>query len=219
MIVPNKLRAQILEELHEGHLGIVKMKSLSRGFAWWPGIDHDIEELAKECSGCQKTQRNPAKAPLHAWEWPAKPWQRIHVDYAGPFMGQMFLVAVDAHSKWPEVIPTTTATSTQTIDILRNLFTQHGIPEQLVSDNGPQFKSEEFETFLKRNGVKHITSAPYHPATNGIAERFVQTFKNGLKSMEGEKGTVKQKLCRLLLAYRNASHTTTGLSPAFLLMG
>ncbi|XP_038064022.1 uncharacterized protein K02A2.6-like [Patiria miniata] len=194
VIVPGKLRAQVLAELHEGHLGVVKMKSLSRGFAWWPGIDHDIEQLAKECSGCQKTQRNPTLAPLHTWEWPAKPWQRIHVDYAGPFLGQMFLVVVDAHSKWPEVIQTTTATSSQTIDILRGIFAQHGVPEQLVSDNGPQFKSEEFETFLKRNGVKHITSAPYHPATNGLAEPFVQTFKNGLKSMEGEKGHIDQLL-------------------------
>ena len=184
VIVPSKLRARVLEELHEGHLGVVKMKTLTRGYTWWPGIDHDIEQLAKECSGCQKTQRNPSKAPLYTWKWPVKPWQRIHVDYAG----QMFLVAVDAHSKWPEVIQTTAATSRQTVDILRGLFAQHGVPEQLVSNNGPQFKSEEFETFLKHNGVKHITSAPYHPATNGLVERFVQTFKNALKSMEGKKG-------------------------------
>ena len=77
----------------------------------------------------------------------------------------------------------------------------------------------EFEAFMKQNGVKHITSAPYHPSTNGLAERFVQTFKNGLRSMVGEAGSITQKLSRFLIAYRNAPHATTGQSPASLLMG
>ena len=203
-IIPNKLHTKVLNELHEGHLGVVKMKSLARSFAWWPGIDHDIEQFAKGCTGCQQVQHNPAQAPLHTWEWPAKPWHRIHIDYAGPFVGHMFLVVVDAHSKWPEVIPTKATTSTKTIHILRTIFARYGIPEQLVSDNGPQFKSDEFEVFMKQNGIRHITSAPYHPSTNGLAERFVQTVKNGLKSMVGEEGSITQKLSRFLIAYRNA---------------
>ena len=122
VIIPSKLRNKVLDELHEGHLGVVKMKTLVRSFAWWPGIDHDIEQLAKGCNGCQQVQHNPTQAPLHTWEWPAKPWQRVHIDYAGPFLGHMFLVVVDAHSKWPEVIPTKATTSSQTIDILRTIF-------------------------------------------------------------------------------------------------
>ena len=119
VIIPLKLRETILAELHQGHLGVVKMKNLARGYVWWPGLDNDIELLAKGCAGCQKVQHNPKSAPLHTWEWPTTPWQRIHIDYAGPFFGQMFLVVVDAHSKWPEVVSTKSADSTRTIEILR----------------------------------------------------------------------------------------------------
>jgi hypothetical protein len=80
------------------------MKALARSNVWWSGIDLEIEGLAKGCSGCQRVQHAPKCSPLHPWEWPSTTWQRIHVDFAGPFLGMMFLVIVDAHSKWPEVI-------------------------------------------------------------------------------------------------------------------
>ena len=98
------------------------------------------------------------------------------------------------------------------------LFARYGVPAQLVSDNGPQLKSDEFEQFLKRNGIKHITSAPYHPATNGLAERCVESFKNGMKS-ETEVKSLNIKLARFLLAYRNAPHSTTGEPPSQLFLG
>ena len=88
-------------------------------------------------------------------------------------MRKSFLIAVDAHSKWPEVIPMSTTTAEKTVSELRKLFATHGLPEQIVSDNGAQFTSQHFEEFMKLNGIKHIRSAPYHPATNGEAERFV----------------------------------------------
>ncbi|MGH0157174.1 UNVERIFIED_CONTAM: hypothetical protein FKN15_033151 [Acipenser sinensis] len=219
IIVPTKLRTQVLEELHVGHLGVVKMKSLARSYVWWPGIDQQIEELIKGCSGCQHIQNAPRAAPLHPWEWPTIPWQRIHIDFAGPFMGQMFLVVVDACSKWPEVFLMNTTTTTRTIDVLRSLFARAGVPEQLVSDNGPQFTAEEFQIFLKKNGIRHITSAPYHPATNGLAERFVQTLKQAFRAMSAEAGSLQHKLANFLLAYRNAAHLTTNQTPAMMFMG
>ena len=114
VIVPPKLRSRVLESLHEGRLGVVKMKNLARSYIWWPGIDGQIEDLAKTCSGCQQIQRQPQTAPVHTWEWPTTPWQRIHIDYAGPFMDRMFLIVVDAHSKWPEVFTVKQATATTT---------------------------------------------------------------------------------------------------------
>ena len=124
-----------------------------------------------------------------------------------------------AYSKWPFVVATQSTTSAQTIRILQSVFATEGLCKQLVSDNAPQFTSDEFESFLRRNGIKHITSAPYHPATNGIAERFVQTFKNGLKAAKGEKGSDHTKLMNFLMAYRNAPHSTTGVAPAVLFRG
>ena len=90
------------------------------------------------------------------------------------------------------------------------------MPEQLVSDNGTQFTSKEFQIFL--NGIKHIRSAPYHPATNGEAERFVQTFKRALKAAKSDQGSLVDKLYRFLLSYRSTPHSTTGVSPADLFL-
>lgn len=96
------------------------------------------------------------------------PWQWIHVDFAGPVTGKMLLVVTDAHSKWPEVEIMHSSTSAKTIAVLREMFTRFSIPEQLILDNGPQFVSDEFTKFLTSNGIKHLRSAPYHPATNGL---------------------------------------------------
>ena len=218
-IIPAKYRQQTLQILHSAHPGVVKMKLLARSYVWWPSIDSDIETLARSCAGCQKHQRNPKQAPLHPWEWPSTPWKRIHIDFAGPFMDHMFLIAVDAHSKWPEVVPMKGTSATQTIKVLRTIFARTGLPEQIVSDNGPQFVSAEFQNFTKMNGITHIKSAPYHPATNGLAERFVFTFKQSMKAMKGENSDINKKLANFLLAYRNTVHSTTNETPAKLFLG
>ena len=219
VVIPIKLRNQVLTELHEGHLGIVKMKSLARSYIWWPKIDKDVEHLAKSCPGCQRQQNEAGKAPVHSWEWPTTPWQRIHVDFAGPFLGRMFLIIVDAHSKWPEVEIMSSTTSTQTIDRLRTIFARYGVPAQVVTDNGPQFTSAEFQRFLKTNGIKHITTAPFHPATNGQAERFVQSFKHAMKCEKQSTSQLQTNMAKFLLAYRNTAHSTTGEPPSVLFLG
>ena len=131
----------------------------------------------------------------------------------------MFLVVVDALNKWPEVIPVSSTTTSKTIEVLRDLFAKFGIPEQIVSNNGPQFASEQFQAFIKSNGIHHITSSPYHPATNGLAERLVQTFKQALRSMFQSSKPLKEKLTKFLIAYRNTLHSKNGESPAQLLLG
>lgn len=219
VIPPAKLRKQMLTILHQGHLGVVKMKNLARNYFWWPSLDKDIESVTKNCPGCATSKPDPPLSPLHPWQWPEQPWQRIHVDYAGPFMGSMFLIAVDAHTKWMEVIPTQNATSIATINILSDMFARFGLCQQLVSDNGAQFTSEEFKSFMKGNVIKHVLSAPYHPATNGLAERAVQSFKNAMKASKYDQGNLHTKIARFLFAYRNSPHSTTSESPAFLMLG
>ena len=118
----------------------------------------------------------PSRSPLHPWEWPGRPWSRAHVDYAGPFMGKMFLLIIDAHSKWMDIHCGNSAPSSVTIEKMRTTFATHGLPEIVVSYNGSNFVSSEFKSFLQKNGIKHITSAPYHPGTNGLVERAAQTF-------------------------------------------
>ena len=127
---------------------------------------------------CQAVQNVQPVAPLHPWIWP---WERIHVDSAGPFCGRTFLVS---YSKWPEIIQMKSTTTAATVIHLRKLFSAYGLPEQLVSDNGLQFSSTEFAEFLTKNGVKHMKSAPYHPSSNGAVEHFIQTSKKSMRSGE-----------------------------------
>ena len=161
-------------------------------------MDKDIEAMARSCSKCVAVKQAPPKAPLHPWEWPSRPWQRLHVDYAGPFMIKSFLVVVDAHSKWAEVVEMHQTTTERTVMALRHLFATHGIPEQIVSDNGPQFASSDFAKFAESNGIKHTFSSPYHPASNGEAERFVRTFKEASYVLEPNMASFWQlKSCQI----------------------
>ena len=88
VVVPPQLHSRVMDELHEGHPGIGKMKSFARGYVWWPGLDADLEQKVRKCLVCQSTQKAPAKSPIHPWEWPEKPWARLHIDHAGPYWGK-----------------------------------------------------------------------------------------------------------------------------------
>lgn len=213
VVIPQTLRKQVLDELHTAHLGIVKMKALARSYCYWPGIDKEIEQLVRTCSSCRENLNEDAKVDVHPWDLPQGPWQRIHIDFAGPIKGQMIMIVVDAYTKWTELFTTKTTTSTWVIGKLKQLFTCFGIPVTLVSDNGPQFVSIEFEDFLKHQGIAHLTSAPYHPSSNGLAERGVQTMKQSLRKMSEEGGTLDSKLQDFLIQYRRTPHTSTGVSP------
>ena len=219
VVVLEKGRKRVVAMLHQAHPGISRMKSLSRCYVWWPGMDKDLELCVKSCEACQVNQKAPPNVPLHPWSWPSKPWSRVHIDYAGPFMGKMFLLVIDAYTKWLDVHVTSTSTSVHvvTIELLRKSFSTYGLPEVVVSDNAANFTSDEFEVFLKANGVKHVRIPPYHPASNGLVERAVQTLKGGLKKLK--VGSVETKVSRFLFAYRMTPHSSTGVSPAELMFG
>ncbi|KAL5509351.1 hypothetical protein EMCRGX_G004709 [Ephydatia muelleri] len=190
VVIPTCGRQAVIRMLHEGHPGICRMKSLARSVVWWPGVDADLEAKVSTCEACQANRKSPPKAPLHPWEWPSKPWSRLHVDFAGPFQGKTLFVLVNAHSKWLEASVVASTSSEQAIKALRRVFATHGLPEVLVSDNGTAFTSTEFQTFVKRNGFRHVKTAPYHPASNGLAERVVQTVKEVLKNSGGKVSLV-----------------------------
>ena len=108
-------------------------------------MDAGIEQRVKCCQSCQENQSAPAKAPLHPLEWSEHAWSHVYVDYAGPLEGHMFLLLVDAYSKWMKVAPVYNATSQSTIEKHSIIFATHGLPEMLVSDNGSVFTSSEFQ--------------------------------------------------------------------------
>ena len=193
------------------------MKALAHTVIWWPKLDTKIEEMVRCCNDCQLTRPMPPASPLNPLPWPAKPWSRIHIDFAGPFLNHMFLIVIDAGSKWIEAFPMLTSTSKATIQCLKTLLAQFGLPDIIASDNGSSFASSEFQEFLTSNGIKHCKSSPYHLSSNGLAEKAVQIVKQGLKKMKD--GSMNDKLSRLLFTYHITPHSTTGVSPAQLLMG
>ena len=216
VVIPDNpnMKERILEELHSTHPGIVKMKALARSYVWWPRIDNQLEQQVKSCPSCQQSQHSPAASPIHPWEFPDKPWSRIHCDYA-TIGEENILIIVDAHSKWIEATRVKRATATATVTALRRVFATHGIPETVVTDNGTQFVSEEFATFMTKNGICHIQTAPKHPSSNGLAERAVQTVKAGMK--KGTDPDFEKKLQKFLLTYRVTPQETTGKTPSELM--
>ncbi|XP_060130523.1 uncharacterized protein K02A2.6-like [Zootoca vivipara] len=217
VIIPAPLRNRVLETLHMGHPGMVRMKSLARCYVWWPGMDQNIEQWVRTCKACQEVRPEVARAPVHWWEQSRAPWSRLHIDFAGPFQGKVFLVIVDAYSKWLEVAMVPSMASAAVIKVLRQLFATHGLPETIVSDNGAAFVSQEFRAFLADNFIRGVTSAPFHPSSNGQAERMVRTAKESIARLM--EGNWSARIARMLFLQHATPCTATGKSPAELLLG
>ena len=170
------------------------------------------------CSSCQEHKNSPPNAPLNPWPWTQVPWNRIHIDFAGPIWDKMLLVIIDSHSRWPEVCILNKTTASMTVTALREIFARNGIPRELVTNNGPHFVSQEFGQFMADNGIRHIRSSPYHPASNGAAERLVQTVKKALLVGSREGVPLERTLATFLLRYRSTPHPVTGVAPSSLFL-
>ncbi|KAJ8716473.1 hypothetical protein PYW07_003100 [Mythimna separata] len=223
VVIPSSLHNTICKELHSSHFGVVKMKAEARKRLWFPGVDAALEGLAAACGVCCALRPAPPHAALAPWPLPPHPFYRIHVDFLGPFHGYMFLIIVDAYSKWVECYDmSSTYNSKAVINKMYDLMSRFGIPHTLVSDNGTSFTSGEFNDFCKRNGIQHVLSPVYHPASNGQAESFVKIVKKGIKGiiLEGcNKKTIQEKINKFLFDYRNSKNSTTDQSPAELVYG
>jgi transposase InsO family protein len=194
------------------------MKQLARRYCWWPSINADILVATKHCDACQANHDNPHRI-YQSWPEPERPWERIHIDYAGPFQGQYWLIVVDVFSKFPYISGMNTITTEATIRALSKIFIIEGLPDTIVSDNGTQFTSQQFQQFCQSHGIEHLTTAPFHPASNGEAERFVRTFKTSMtKICWGGNSTIRA-LDEFLFAYRTTPNPVSGKSPAELLHG
>jgi hypothetical protein len=214
-IIPLTLRTRVMQLLHEGHVGIVAMKNRAAMTIWWPGITKHIEDHVARCEICQKTQHAPPRNEPVLWPRPSRPWGRVHLDFAGPVKGKMFLIIVDAFSGWMHVEATNGATSAVVIATLRRKCADFGLPDTIVSDNAPTFSSAEFKGFVNRNGFTHLFSPAYHPQSNGRAERAVQTFKGKLTKLG--MTDLQQQLDRFLF-YQHSTPGADGISPAMLML-
>ncbi|XP_018312945.1 uncharacterized protein K02A2.6-like [Mycetomoellerius zeteki] len=196
------------------------MKAIAGSYVYWPGIDKEIEQIVKVCHNCALATKSPTKVPLASWYTPTYPWQRLHADYAGPINGEYYLIVVDALSKWPEIYPTKTITAQRTVEIMKDIFARFDIPETLVTDNGTQFISKTFQSFCLSHGIQHLRTPPFHPSSNGQAERFVDTFKRGIQKLTSGEN-IRNHLPTFLKQYRSTPNVNVPnkVSPAEALMG
>ncbi|KFD50407.1 LOW QUALITY PROTEIN: hypothetical protein M513_08634 [Trichuris suis] len=174
VVIPKEGQQRVLNELHRTHPGINESSSTF--------ICMVAERFVGKCTACQVQQHARPRAPVHPRQIPRNPWSRLHIDFAGPFQGEQFLIVVDPYSKWLEVKRMTSTNTASTIRVLRELFAVHGLPDSIVSDNGPQFASVEFQRFCEDNLIRPIRVSPHHASSNGQAERMAQTTKDCLEN-------------------------------------
>ena len=219
IIIPYDLRSNVIELLHDQHIGIVRMKMLARGEVWWPNIDIDIENNVNRCETCQIHLDKKVQVPLTPWPKCGSSWKRLHIDFF-ELNSVHFLIIVDSYSKWLDIHIMQGTNAEKTIEKLRSTFAIFGIPEELVSDNGPPFNGREYKEFCNQNGIKCTLTPPLHPCSNGMAEKQVHTIKKNLKKQihEQEKNVSKKSLQHMLdnflLKFRTTPHSVTGVSPA-----
>lgn len=208
IVIPPRFHERLLTELHASHIGVVSMKRVIRDIFWWPGISKSIEHMAAKCDGCRKFKKKPPPNSLSVWPFARRPMERCHIDFF-EYRGKHVLLMVDAYSKkiWTQLMNSDTTTG-KTLAVLYNWFcSETGQPSTIVSDNGPQFTANIFKDKMKLWNIKHVLSPPYHPASNGAAERGVQLYKDRLKKMNVSARPVELYVA---LAYIGKVH---GLTP------
>ncbi|KAK3737959.1 hypothetical protein QZH41_001659, partial [Actinostola sp. cb2023] len=221
IVIPTALHHATLCNAHEGHQGIVRTKQMIREKVWWPGILRQVEAMVKACLPCQSVAvTKSAVEPLRPSVMPAKPWQEVHIDLCGPFpTGETLLVCEDACSRWPEVVILRSTTSAAIIGHLKKIFAAYGLPEKVITDNGANLVSQEFEDFLKTHGVQHRKVTPYWPQANAEVERFNRTIGKAIRTVHVEGKDWRTEMFTFLLNYRATPHASTGVSPALLHLG
>ena len=211
VFIPHTLRKSVIELFHENHPGVVGMKALARSLIWYPGMDSYINGLVLSCNVCQLNRAKPANANT-AWPEPSKVWSRIHVDHFF-YDNHVCLLVVDSLSRYIEVEVVKSTSVSETIDALCCIFARNGLPDTLVSDNATCFTAFEFQQFLSRNGIEHLTPSPGTPQANGRAERSVKIIKDLFKKCTFD-GSLKYKLSKVLLQYRTVPQSVAQMAPS-----
>ncbi len=211
IIVPDSLRKDMLNLVHQTHFGITKTKSRARQLFYWPKMCHDIENLISNCEKCETYQKSNQKETMISHPIPNRPWQFLFSDFF-EFKGKIFILLVDAYSNWVEVSQTKGKTAFDVIQFCKDKFSQFGIPDVLYADNMP-YNSNALKLFAKDWNFELKFSSPHHHQSNGLAERYVGIIKDMLK-----KSNSLDDLPLLLMEHRNTPLTNMPYSPSQLLL-
>lgn len=219
IVVPQSARKSVLTRLHAAHQGIEKTKRRARQCVYWPGMNSDIRNTVETCQSCHENLPSQAKEPIMSDPKPDWVFREVAADLFA-YAGRHYLVYVDRLSGWPVLYDfgKNDPTSRDVIRAIRRCFSDLGVPIKFRSDNGPQFASSQFKRFLTNWGVKHETSSPHYPQSNGLAESAVKAMKAIVKKTT-TNGVIDDDACtKAILEYRNTPRAC-GASPAEIVMG
>ena len=229
VVVPAALTDRYLQLGHRAHDGIVRTKQLLRSLCWWPGFDRAVEDLVRACDLCQQSDKVLSQkvrpAPLQPVPLPTRPWSKLGIDIVGPIAGvpqaaRYAVTLTDYHSKWVEVALSAKVETSDVIRVLSVIWAREGYPDEIVTDNGPQFVSRDFETYLQKRKIRHLKSSVYWPRGNAAVERFNRSLKSWVQAAAQQSDVPFQAYIQGRLArYRATPHCSTGVSPSELLHG
>ena len=222
-IIPFSLRNHVLKTLHAAHQGITGMGARARSIVFWPGLTKDIERVRAECSECNRNAPSQSSLPSSLPVPPTTPFEKIYADFC-QLHGNHYLIVGDRLSGWSDIYATPVGTyysgARGLIRCLRVFFATYGVPNEIASDGGPEFASDDCRQFLQRWGVHHRVSSAYFPRSNGRAEVAVKSAKRLLRTNVGPGGSINNdNFLRAILQLRNTPDPDCGISPARILFG
>ena len=222
IIIPTKLRPDVIAAAHEGCPGRESMLRQMRMSVWWPGISRDVKDYTESCLGCTAATPRNRPPPMMERETPGGPWQHCSADFKGPIGGTggyYFHVLIDNYSRWPEVEVVKSTSFQELRPALDRSIGLLGVPVSVTHDRGPPYNSAEWKKYAKEKGFETRACTPEHPEGNGLAERFMSVLVKTVHAAVALDKDPKVEVARRVMNYRNTPHPSTGKTPAQLMMG
>ena len=221
VVIPRELQGRAVALAHEGHEGIEPTLRNLRDKVWFPYMADMVKEYVGSCLGCVASVPFNPPAPITTRDPPDGPWEVCCADYKGPIggpRGYYFHVLIDTYSKWPEVAYTTSTKFEKLFPALEKSFANHGYPDKVIHDGGPPYNGQAWADYAKQSGFDTALCTPEHPQANGQAEKFMSSIVKITHASIAEGRDPKEEILKFLLNYRNTPHSSTGVTPASLMM-
>ena len=215
IVLPKVYHGIAVKLAHQGHQGLVKSKSLLRSKSFFIGMDKMVEHEISNCIACQAITKQKPPAPLQPSTLPEKVWETVNIDYLGPFPNGKYVFALmDQRSKYPVAVITRNTSANNLIYIFDSVFAHFGFPENVISDNGPPFKSHAIHEYMKSKAINHRRITPLWPQANGEIERFMTSLSKIIQAAHIEGKDWEEEMLKFLMAYRVTPHSATKVPPA-----
>ena len=219
LLIPTKLRPDVLEAAHEGCPGGDSMLRQLRMDVWWPGMDKDVKAFTSTCWACAAATPTTSTPPMAIRSTPESVWSEVQADFKGPVGGRYYFhVVIDQLSRWPEVEIVSSTSFEKLKPALERSWALLGIPDKVTHDNGPPYNSRRWRDYAKEKGFELNPCTPEHPRANGIVERFMGVLVKTVHAAIAAGKDVQTEVQRRLLNYRNTPHPSTGKTPSEMIM-